>query len=85
MIPETLDIMTALVLGMLFCLALAIAVVLLVAIPARREGRDVLTSRGEDVVDSMRSVADSARSRIDRSDDADEYPVQDREHAGQRR
>lgn len=48
----------------------------------------MLTSRGEDVVDSMRSVADSARSRIDRSDDADtvdEYPVQDREHAGRHR
>lgn len=38
-ILETLDIMTALVLGMLVCLALAIAVVLLVAIrPDVRDG-----------------------------------------------
>ena len=61
--------MTALVVGMLVCLALAVAVVLMVAVPARREGRDVLTARGEGIVDSMRTVADEARLRLDRSGD----------------
>jgi len=39
--------MVALIVGMLLCVALALAVVALVAIPARREGRDLLTPKGE--------------------------------------
>ena len=46
--------MVSVVLGMLFCLVLALAVVALVAVPARRAGRDVLTERGEEVVGSLR-------------------------------
>lgn len=46
--------MVSVVLAMLFCLALAIAVMALVAVPARRAGRDVLTERGEEVVGSLR-------------------------------
>lgn len=46
--------MVAVVLGMLFCVALALAVMALVAVPARRAGRDVLTERGEQVVGSIR-------------------------------
>ncbi|MDO5503605.1 MAG: hypothetical protein Q4G67_10570 [Actinomycetia bacterium] len=46
--------MFALVLGMLICLALALAVVGLVAVPARRDGREVLTHRGEELVESVR-------------------------------
>ena len=46
--------MVSVVLGMVFCVALALAVVALVAVPARREGRDVLTERGEDIVGSLR-------------------------------
>lgn len=42
--------MIALVFAMILCLVLGLAVVGVVAIPARREGRDVLTPRGEDVV-----------------------------------
>jgi hypothetical protein len=42
--------MVVLVVGMLLCLALAVVVVGLVAVPARREGRDILTPRGEEVV-----------------------------------
>ncbi len=46
--------MVAVVVGMLFCVGLAVAVMALVAVPARREGRDVLTERGEDVFGSIR-------------------------------
>ena len=46
--------MVAVVVGMLFCVGLAVAVMALVAVPARREGRDVLTERGEDVLGSIR-------------------------------
>ena len=40
--------MVSVVLGMLFCLGLALAVMALVAVPARRAGRDVLSERGEE-------------------------------------
>lgn len=46
--------MVSVVLGMLFCVALALAVMALVAVPARRAGRDVLTERGEEVLGSIR-------------------------------
>jgi hypothetical protein len=42
--------MVALVIGMLLCVVLAVAVVGVVAIPARRQGRDLLTPKGEEVV-----------------------------------
>ena len=46
--------MLSVVIAMLFCVGLALGVVALVAVPARREGRDVLTERGEEVVGSIR-------------------------------
>ena len=46
--------MVSLVLGMLFCVLLALAVVALVAVPARRAGREVLTERGEEFLGSIR-------------------------------
>ena len=46
----TLGGMVALIVGMLLCVGLALAVVALVAIPARRQGRDVLTPQGEEIV-----------------------------------
>ena len=49
--------MVALIVGMLICVGLALAVVGLVAAPARREGRDVLTPRGEEVVAAIRAQA----------------------------
>ena len=59
--------MFLLVLGMLLSVALAIAVVCVVAIPARREGRDVLTPKGEDMVSQVRektgSVVETAREK----------------------
>ncbi len=47
-------VMVSVVLGMLFCVGLALAVMALVAVPARRAGRDVLTERGVEVVGSIR-------------------------------
>jgi hypothetical protein len=59
--------MVALILGMLLCLILAVAVVALVAIPARRQGRELLTPKGDEVVSRMRertgSAVDSAREK----------------------
>lgn len=55
--------MTAIVIGLLLCLALSVVVLGLVAVPARREGRDLLTPRGERVVVRVRSTADTAASR----------------------
>jgi len=52
--------MFILVLGMLVSVILAVAVVGLVAIPARREGRDVLTPRGEEVVSRVRERTGAA-------------------------
>lgn len=49
--------MVALLIGMLICIGLALVVVGLVALPARREGRDVLTPRGEEVVAAIRAQA----------------------------
>ncbi len=46
--------MVSLVLGMLLCVALALVVVALVAVPARRAGREVLTERGEEFLGSIR-------------------------------
>jgi len=42
--------MVALILGLLFCVGVAMVVVGLVAVPARRQGRDVLTPKGEQVL-----------------------------------
>lgn len=46
--------MVALILGMVLCIAVAAFVVVLVAAPARKEGKDLLTQRGEQVVGAMR-------------------------------
>lgn len=50
---DRLDYVFALVLGMMICLAFALVVVGLVALPARRDGREVLTSRGEELVGAV--------------------------------
>ena len=42
--------MVALIIGMLICVGLAVAVVALVAIPARREGRELLSPQGEELI-----------------------------------
>lgn len=56
--------MTALILAMLLCVALALAVVVSVAVPARRDGKETLTPRGEQAVRQLRGRAGSlSRSR----------------------
>lgn len=55
--------MVVLIIGMLVCIALAGAVVGLVAVPARREGREILTPKGEEVVSAVREKTGSAVSR----------------------
>lgn len=62
--------MVALIIGMLVCVGLALAVVALVAVPARRDGRDLLTPKGEEVVSALKERQQSARQRLER-DDAD--------------
>jgi len=52
--------MVPLIVGMLLCLVLAVAVMGLVAIPARREGREVLTPRGGAVMSLVRERTGSA-------------------------
>ena len=60
--------MVILIVGMLFSLLLAVAVVGLVAIPARREGRGLLTPKGEAVVSRVRertgSAVEAAREKV---------------------
>ena len=52
--------MMVLVLGMLVSVVLAVAVVGLVAIPARREGRDLFTPKGEEVIALVRDKTGEA-------------------------
>ena len=59
----TLDGMTALIVAMVLCVGLAVAVVALVAIPARREGRDLLTARGERALDKVKDRAETVLPR----------------------
>ena len=60
--------MVALIIGMLICVGLALAVVALVAVPARRDGRSILTPKGEEVVIALKERQQSARERLDRGD-----------------
>ncbi|MEO5983701.1 MAG: hypothetical protein ABIQ13_15455 [Pedococcus sp.] len=59
--------MLALIIGMLLCVGLALAVVALVAVPARREGRELLSPQGEEI---MAAVKDKTESTIEKTGDA---------------
>jgi hypothetical protein len=73
--------MFVLVSGMLLSVGLAVAVVCMVAIPARREGRDMLTPRGEEVVTLVREktgdALDTAREKTGEAFDAARERVSD--------
>ena len=58
--------MVSLIIGMLVCVGLALVVVALVAVPARRDGRGILTPKGEEVVIALKERQQSARGRLDR-------------------
>jgi hypothetical protein len=60
--------MTTVIVGMLLVLLLSLGVVALVAVPARRQGRELLTPEGEALVQSARErtvgVVGAARDRV---------------------
>lgn len=60
--------MLALVIALVLCVALGTAVVVVVAMPARREGRTLLGPAGEQVVERVRDAAHATRGRT--GDDA---------------
>jgi N-dimethylarginine dimethylaminohydrolase len=59
--------MVPLIIGMLICVALAVAVVAVVAIPARREGRELLSPQGEEL---MAVVKEKTESTLEKTGDA---------------
>jgi hypothetical protein len=69
--------MLTVIIGMLVALVLAAVVLALVAVPARREGRDVLTRQGEQIVNQARErtagAVGAARGRV--GDLAERLPV----------
>lgn len=56
--------MLTIVIALLLCAGIAAFVVALVLIPARREGRDLLTSRGEDLVASIRETSGNVVDKV---------------------
>jgi len=66
---------------MLLSVGLAVAVVAMVAVPARREGRDMLTPKGEDMVSLVREKTgdafDTAREKTGEALDAARDKVAD--------
>jgi hypothetical protein len=79
--------MFVLILGMLLSVGLAVVVVGVVAVSARREGRDLLTPKAEDMVSTVRektgSVMDTARERTGGALDAARDKVADVTRASQ--
>lgn len=61
--------MVALILGMLLCVGLALAVVALVAVPARREGRELLSPQGEEIVAAVKDRTDRNEPTSDQAGD----------------
>ncbi|QGN57841.1 YtxH domain-containing protein [Nostocoides sp. HKS02] len=59
--------MVVLIIGMLICVGLAVAVVAVVAVPARREGRELLTPQGEEIV---AIVKEKTESTLDKTGEA---------------
>ena len=62
--------MVALIIGMLICVGLAVAVVAVVAVPARREGRELLSPQGEEIVASVKEKTEATlESTIEKTGD----------------
>ena len=66
--------MLFLVFGMLLSISLAVTVLFVVAVPARRQGRDLLTPKGDDMVSMVREktneALDTAREKTGEALDA---------------
>lgn len=60
---ETLDIMLIVLIPVLIAVLLSLLVLALVVVPARREGRIVLTPRGEEVAQKVKAGTDAAAAR----------------------
>lgn len=56
--------MFTVVIALLLCAGISLVIVALVLIPARRDGRDLLTSRGEDFVASVRETTATVVDRV---------------------
>ena len=73
--------MFVLVLGMILSVGLAVVIVCVVAVPARREGRDLLTPKGGEIVSQVRektgSVVETAREKTGEAFDAAREKVAD--------
>ena len=73
--------MVVLVLAMLLSVGLGVAVLCVVAVPARRDGRELLTPKGEDVVSLVRektaTAVVSAREKTGEALDAARDKVSD--------
>ena len=73
--------MFVLVLGMLLSVVLGVATLCMVAVPARREGRELLTPKGEDVVSLVREktgdAIETAREKTGEALDAARDKVSD--------
>lgn len=68
--------MLPIVIALVLCAGIAAFVVALVLIPARREGRDVLTSRGEDIVASIRETSGNVVDKVTPGRSEDEEPAE---------
>jgi hypothetical protein len=79
--------MTTVIVGMLLALLLAVGVVALVAVPARREGRELLTPQGEQLVQQARDRVVDLRDRLPASSGrtADDDPAPQEPPGPQRR
>ncbi len=78
--------MAPVVLGMLLVLALGVVILLAVAVPARREGRDLLTPHGEDVVARAKERTETMTAATkDRVGEARDRVGEARERIGTRR
>lgn len=75
--------MVALILALLVCVLVAAVVVAMVAIPARRQGRDLLTARGEDMlarggdlVAGMKERGEAVVDKVTPGSSADSTPAE---------
>ncbi|CCH73724.1 conserved exported hypothetical protein [Nostocoides australiense Ben110] len=55
--------MLRVLLPLILCVLISIVVLALVAIPARRQGRDLLTARGEEVFVKVKAGTDAAATK----------------------
>jgi len=64
-------VMFVVVLGMFLSVGLAVVVLFVVAVPARREGREMLTPKGEDLVSQVRDrTGDAFETAREKTGDA---------------